>query len=285
MSLVITGATGHLGRLVVENLLDRGVPAGQIVAGGRSLDRLAPLAERGVQVRRIDYADAGSLTAALDGASKVLLVSGNEFGLRVQQHTAVAEAALAAGVELLAYTSAPFADTTTMKLAAEHAATEAAIRQIGVPFTLLRNGWYFENYTAQIPGYLELGAVMGSAGEGRISAAARADFAAAAAEVLVSDGHAGKAYELGGDTSFNLGELAALVAELSGKPVVYRDLPLAEFAAALEATGMPADFAAVYADVDRSIRAGELLIESGDLSRLIGRPTSPLSDAVAAALS
>jgi NAD(P)H dehydrogenase (quinone) len=285
MSLVIAGATGHLGRLVVENLLDRGVPADQIVAGGRSLDRLAPLAERGVQVRRLDYADADSVTAALDGATKVLLISGNEIGLRVQQHTAVAEAALAAGVELLAYTSAPYADTTTMKLAAEHAATEAAIRQVGVPFTFLRNGWYFENYTAQIPGYLEHGAVIGSAGEGRISAAARSDFAAAAAEVLVSAGHAGKAYELGGDTSFSLGELAALVTDVSGKPVVYRDLPLAEFASALEAAGMPADFAAVYADVDRSIRAGELLIESGDLSRLIGRPTSPLSAAVAAALS
>ena len=284
MSIVVTGATGHLGRLVVENLLGRGVPADQIVAGGRALDRLAPLAERGVQVRRLDYADAGSLGAALDGASRVLLVSGSEMGQRLQQHTAVVEAARAAGVQLLAYTSAPYADTTTLTLAAEHAATEAVIRQSSVPFAFLRNSWYFENYTVQIPSYLEHGAVLGSAGDGRISGAARADFAAAAAAVLTGEGHTGKVYELGGDSSFSLPELAALVAEHSGKPVVYRDLPLAEFTKVLQAAGMPPEVAAIFADTDRSIREGELLVETGDLSRLIGRPTSSLSDAVAAAL-
>ena len=284
MSIVVTAASGQFGRLVVESLLARGVPADQIVATTRQVDRLADLAGHGVQVRLLDYSDPASIAAALTGATRVLLVSGNEFGQRVAQHTAVAQAAQAAGVELLAYTSAPHADHTSLQLAAEHAATEAAIRATGVEFTFLRNGWYFENYTAQIPSYLEHGAVLGSAGEGRISGAARADLAEAAAAVLVGEGHAGQVYELGGDTSFSLGELAALVAEQSGKPVVYRDLPVEQFAAALEGAGLPAPVAGLFAATDSSIRDGALLIETGDLSRLIGRPTSPLSDAVAAAL-
>jgi NAD(P)H dehydrogenase (quinone) len=171
-----------------------------------------------------------------------------------------------------------------MRLADEHRASEEAIRALGVPFTFLRNGWYFENYTAQIPTYLANGAVLGSAGEGRISGAARADFAAAAAAVLSSEGHERRIYELGGDESFTLGELADVVAKLSGTTVVYRDLPVEELQKVLEGAGLPAPVAAVFADTDRSIRAGELFIDTGDLSRLIGRPTAPLADAVAAAL-
>jgi NAD(P)H dehydrogenase (quinone) len=284
MSVVVTGATGQLGHLVVENLLERGVPADQIVAGGRALASLEDLAGRGVQVRRIDYSDPASLRAAFEGAEKVLIVSGSEMGRRVAQHTAAAEAARASGTGLIAYTSAPYADTTSMQLATEHRETEQAIAALGVPYTFLRNGWYFENYTAQIPTYLQHAAVLGSAGEGRISGAARADFAQAAAAVLTGQGHEGKIYELGGDSSFTLGELAALVAEHSGKPVSYRELTVTELAKALEGAGLPAAVAAVFADTDRAIREGALLIETGDLSRLIGHPTSSLSDAIAAAL-
>jgi NAD(P)H dehydrogenase (quinone) len=284
VSIVVTGASGHLGRGVVEELLGRGVPAGQVVAATRRVEALEDLAARGVQVRHADFDAPQTLAAAFTGAEKVLIVSGTDFGRRVAQHTAAAEAAQTAGARLVVYTSAPYADTTTMQLAAEHAATEAAIRELGVPFTFLRNSWYFENYTAQIPTYLEHGTVFGAAGAGRVSGAARADYAVAAAAVLAGEGHEGTTYELGGDRAFTLAELADTVAEVSGKPVTYRDLPAEEFRKVLEGAGVPAPMASVFADVDASIAQGALYVDSGDLSRLIGRPTTALHTAVEAAL-
>jgi NAD(P)H dehydrogenase (quinone) len=284
MSIVVTGATGHLGRLVVEALLQRGVPAGEIVAAGRNTDRLADLADRGVQVRRIDFTDPATLTEAFTGADRVLLVSSSEVGRRAEQHRNAIDAAKEAGVTLLAYTSIAQADTTAMLLAAEHQATEQYLRESGVPFTLLRNGWYLENYTAQLPVALEHGAIIGSAGEGRVSAATRADYADAAAAVLTGEGHAGKAYELGGDQAFTLPELAAEITRQTGTEVTYRDLPVAEYTQVLVGAGLPEPAAAVFADSDLGIARGELLVESGDLSRLTGRPTTSLADGLAAAL-
>jgi NAD(P)H dehydrogenase (quinone) len=216
MSIVITGATGQLGRHVVEALLERNVPAGEIVAAGRSIEKIADLAERGVQVRSMDYDDAASVAEALKGARKVLLISGSEVGQRVEQHRTVIEAAKVEGVELVAYTSIANADTTGMKLAAEHQATEAILQESGVPFVLLRNGWYLENYTDQLPGTLAQGAIAGSAGEGRVSAASRADYAHAAAAVLVAGDQAGRIYELGGDEPFTMAELAAEISAAAG---------------------------------------------------------------------
>jgi NAD(P)H dehydrogenase (quinone) len=284
MSIVVTGATGHLGRLVVEALLARGVPAGEIVAAGRSTDRLADLADRGVQVRRIDFTDPATLAEAFAGADRVLLVSSSEVGQRAAQHRNAIDAARDAGVTLLAYTSIAHADTTTMLLAAEHQATEAYLRESGVPFTLLRNGWYLENYTEQLPVTLEHGAILGSAGDGRVSAATRADYADAAAAVLTGEGHAGKAYELGGDRSFTMPELAAEITRQTGTDVTYRDLPVEEYTKVLVGAGLPEPAAAVFADSDRGVGRGELLVESGDLSGLTGRPTTSLTDALAAAL-
>ena len=204
MTIVITGATGQLGRLVVEALLDQNVPAGQIVAAGRDLAKVADLAERGVQVRKVDYSDPESLRQAFSGAEKVLLISGSEVGQRLEQHRNAITAAKDAGVGLIAYTSIANAGSTGMQLAAEHEATEAALKESGLPFTLLRNGWYLENYTDQLGSYVQHGAVLGSAGEGRVSAATRADYAHAAASVLLLEGQAGKVYELGGDVPFTL---------------------------------------------------------------------------------
>jgi NAD(P)H dehydrogenase (quinone) len=282
--VVVTGATGHLGRAVVENLLERGVAPERIVAGGRNLAAAASLAERGVDVRRIDYDDPASLAEAFAGAGRVLIVSGMDFGRRVGQHLAAAQAAKDAGAELVVYTSAPHAATTSMQLAADHRATEEGIRALGIPFTFLRNSWYLEGYTDRIPTYLEHGAVVGSAGAGRISGAARGEQAEAAAVVLSTDGHENATYELGGDDAFTLADLAALVAEHSGKPVVYRDVPVAELTGILTGAGLPAPVAAVIADVDRAIVEGALYIDTGDLSRLIGRPTTTLAEVVAAAL-
>ncbi|WP_407708865.1 SDR family oxidoreductase [Arthrobacter nitrophenolicus] len=283
MSIVVTGATGQLGRHVIEALLERNVPAQDIVAAGRSVDKLADFAEQGVQVRRLDYADAASVAAALRGARRVLLVSGSEVGQRVDQHRTVIEAAKAEGVELLAYTSIANADTTGMLLAAEHKETEAILRGSGVPFVLLRNGWYLENYTEQLPGTLAQGGLAGAAGSGRVSGASRADYAHAAAAVLVADGQAGKVYELGGDEAFTMADLAAEITAATGKEISYNNLPAEDYAGLLAGAGVPAAFAEILADSDLGIARGDLLVSTGDLRKLIGRPTTSLAEAVRSA--
>lgn len=286
MSIVITGATGQLGRHVVEALLERNVPAAGIVAAGRSIGKLSDLAARGVQVRAMDYADADSVANALEGATKVLLISGSEVGQRVEQHRTVIEAAKAQGVELIAYTSIANADTTGMKLAAEHQATEAILKDSGIPFAILRNGWYLENYTDQLPGTLAQGALAGSAGEGKVSAASRVDYAEAAAAVLVeAEDQAGKVYELGGDHPFTLAELAREISTASNKTVTYQDLPAGDYAGLLAGFGVPQAFADILADSDLGIARGDLHVGGSDLRDLIGRPTTPMPAAVRSALA
>lgn len=283
MTFLVTGAAGNLGALAVQSLLDRGVAPGDIVATARDTDRLAGLAAQGVVTRRLDYDDPASIETALDGVHRLLLVSSSVPGQRVAQHRAVLEVAARKGIELVAYTSILRADSTSLALAAEHLATEQVLAELGLRHVLLRNGWYLENYTAQLPVQLEHG-VVGAAGEGRISAAARADFAEAAAVALLADDSAGRVYELAGDESFTMADYAAALTEQTGQQVSYVDLPEAEYAAVLESAGVPAGFAAILADGDRGVSEGELYDDSGTLSALIGRPTTPLTDAVKAAL-
>jgi NAD(P)H dehydrogenase (quinone) len=284
MTIVVTGATGHLGRVAIESLLRRGVPATEIVATGRRADKLADLAARGVTVRHADYTDPASLKEAFAGADRMLLVSSSEIGQRALQHGNAVNAARDAGVSLLVYTSAPKADDTALLLAAEHKATEEYIRASGVPFVFLRNSWYIENWTGQLATQLEHGVLLGAAGEGRVSGATREDYAEAAAAVIAGEGHANTVYELGGDSAFTLAEYAAEVSRQSGREVVYRDLPVEEYARTLVGFGLPAPVAAIIADSDAGILRGDLLCDSGDLSRLIGRPTTPLAAAIASAL-
>lgn len=283
MSIVVTGATGHLGRLAVEALLERGVPAADVVATGRRTEALADLAERGVVVRTADYDDAASLEAAFAGADRLLLVSGSEVGQRVRQHGNAVAAARAAGVGFIAYTSIAHADTSTLLLAEEHRATEQLLAEAGVPHALLRNSWYTENYTAQLPVYLEHG-ITGAAGDGAVSAATRADYAGAAAAVVASDGHAGGVYELGG-APFTMTELARVVSAATGRTVTYTDLPVEQYQQVLVAAGLPEPVAAVLADGDRGVAAGELLVEGDDLAGLLGRAPTSLADAVADAVT
>jgi NAD(P)H dehydrogenase (quinone) len=285
MTTVVTGATGKLGRRVVEALLRQGVAPDQIVATGRAVERLGDLAATGVAVRRADFDDPDSLRSAFAGARKLLLVSGSEVGSRVRQHRDAIEAAQAAGVQHIAYTSLANADRSSVVLAPDHRATEQAVVASGIPFTILRNSWYLELYTDQLTTYLGTGVVLGAAGDGRVSAANRDDYARAAAAVLTGDEHAGKVYELGGDESFTLLELAEEISRQSEKTVVYQDLPTAEYQRALEGFGLPAPAAALYADCDRAIAAGELVVDGHDLSRLIGRPTTSMPEAIAAALA
>ncbi|RST12559.1 SDR family oxidoreductase [Streptomyces sp. WAC05374] len=284
MSIVITGATGHLGRLVVEALLADGVPAHGIAAVVRDKEKAADLAERGVELRVADYDHPETLAGAFEAGDRVLLVSGNEVGRRVAQHTAVIAAAKAAGVAQLAYTGILGGPDADFDLADEHRATERLILDSGLPYTLLRNGWYTENYTDHLAPVLEHGAVVANAGDGRVASAARADYAAAAAAVLTQDGHLGTAYELSGDTAWSFTEYAAEVARQSGRPIAYTDVPAETHLSILTGAGVPAPFAAILVDVDRAIERGRLAGTSGDLARLIGRPTTPLADTVAEAL-
>lgn len=282
MTLVITGATGELGRLVVSSLLSKGVPADQVVALGRNEERLAALADLGVTTRPVDYADAAGLADALAGADRVLLISGNEVGQRLAQHQNVIDAAQAAGVQLLAYTSIANADSSRLVLAGEHRATEEAITASGLPHVFLRNSWYVENYAGQLATYLEHGTVLGSAGDGRVSAATRADFAEAAAAVLLLD-RPKEVYELGG-ADFSLKELAATISEITGKDVTYTDVPAEELTKVLVGAGLPEGYAAVLADADLGLGRGELSVDPADLADLLGRPATPLADALRAVL-
>ncbi len=284
MSIVVTAATGHLGRLVVSSLLARGVPAGDVLATCRDVTALADLAEAGVRIRRLDYADPASIEGTFHAGDRVLLVSGTDFGARVAQHSNVIHAAAAAGVALLAYTSAPYADTTSMQLAAEHLATERVLLDAGVPYALLRNGWYAENYAAPAAAAIQQGELVGATDGGRVSVAARADYAEAAAVVvgdLDGQGHLGSTYELGGEPAFTFAELAAELSRLSGREVVNHNVSVAELEQILVGAGLPAPAAAVFADVDRAIAQGELFVDSGDLTRLIGHPTTPWQESIA----
>ncbi|MEU2337919.1 SDR family oxidoreductase [Streptomyces sp. NPDC013172] len=285
MSIVVTGATGQLGRLTVEALLRRGIPAADIIATGRDIAGIKDLAERGVTVRRADFADTDGLVEAFAGADRLLLVSASvPVGERVANHRRVIDAAASAGVSLVAYTSTTHADTATTVIGATHGETEEYLRDRGIPSVLLRNSWYLENYTSQLPQILQNGAVVGAAGQGRISAASRADYAEAAAVVLTAEGHTGAVYELGGDESFTLTELAAAISAAAGEHVTYTDLPVTDLTRVLAAAGLPAELAEVLADADRGMNRGEMYTDSGDLRRLISRPPVTLAEALAVAL-
>lgn len=282
--IAVTGATGQLGRLVLEELLKTRAPE-SIAALVRSPDKARDLAARGLQVREADYSRPSTLDAALKGVDRLLLISSSEIGQRVDQHRAVIDAARRAGVRRLVYTSLLHADTSVLGLAGEHRGTEALVRSSGLPFVILRNGWYTENYTAAVPAALAHGALLGSAREGRIASAARADYAAAAAAVLSDDVETGRVYELAGDTAYSLAELAAEISRLSGKAVRYQDLPPADYKAALLGAGLPEGLAALLADSDAGASQGALFDDGKQLSRLIGRPTTPLASLITAALS
>ncbi|GHE12271.1 SDR family oxidoreductase [Streptomyces alanosinicus] len=282
MSIVVTGATGHLGRHVVEQLLEK-VPAEQITAVVRDEQKAADFAARGVRPAVADYNAPETFDGLFTAGDKVLLISGNEFDKgRVGQHRVVIDAAKAAGVALLAYTSAP--GGLTAALADDHRATEEVLLASGLPYALLRNGWYFENYTENLAPVLEHSAVVQAAGDGRISAASRADYAAAAVAVLTGEGHENKTYELGGDEAFGFAQYAAELSRQTGKEIAYTSVSAEAYTGILTGAGLPGPLAAILAGVDASIEKGELVVSSGDLSRLAGRPTTPLAEAVAAAL-
>lgn len=279
--IAITGATGQLGRLVIESLL-KTVPASEIIAAVRNPKNAEDLAARGIQVRLADYDQPDTLAKAFQGADKLLLISSNEIGRRLAQHQAAVEAAQKAKVGMLAYTSILHADSSPLPLAAEHLATERFIQASGIAHVLLRNGWYSENYLASAPAALQYGVLLGSAGDGRIASAARADYAEAAAAVLAGNDPSGKVYELAGDTSYTLADLALELSKQSGKSVSYQNLPEADFKAALVGAGLPEGLATLLAESDIGASKGGLFDDGRQLSRLIGHPTTPVKDQIAA---
>ncbi|MFE9675844.1 SDR family oxidoreductase [Streptomyces sp. NPDC006259] len=282
MSIVVTGATGHLGRHVVEQLLGK-VPAEGITAVVRDEAKAADLAARGVRLAVADYNAPETFDGVFAAGDKVLLISGSEVDKgRPAQHQVVIDAAKAAGVALLAYTSAPA--RLSAALADDHRATEEALLASGLPYSLLRNGWYHENYTENLGPVLEHNAVVAAAGEGRVSSASRADYAAAAVAVLTGEGHENTAYELGGDEAWSFAEYAAELSRQTGKEIAYHSVSTEALVGVLTGAGLPEAFAAILAGVDASIEKGELVVSTGDLSRLAGRPTTPMSEAIAAAL-
>ncbi|HCC0172945.1 TPA: SDR family oxidoreductase [Cronobacter sakazakii] len=273
--IAITGATGQLGQRVIDTLLNT-VAAQEIVAIVRNPAKAAALSARGLQVRAADYNDAAALTAALAGVEKVLLISSSEVGQRAPQHRNVIDAVKTAGVKLIAYTSLLHADRSPLGLADEHVATEKMLADAGIPYVLLRNGWYTENYLASVPPALEHGVFIGSAGDGKIASASRQDYAEAAAKVLTLDNQAGRVYELAGDHAWTLRDLTALLSKETGKTVSYQNLSEADFAAALTGAGLPEGFAKLLADSDIGASKGGLFDDSRQLSALIGRPTTSL---------
>ncbi|MBU3025817.1 MULTISPECIES: SDR family oxidoreductase [Zobellia] len=280
MKIAVTGATGKLGRLVVEKLKERTAEA-NIVALARTPQKGQDL---GVEVRAFDYGNLAQMTESLAGIDTLLLISGSELGQRLAQHANVINAAKNAGVKAMAYTSLLHVDTSSSPLVPEHLGTEKALAESGIPYTLLRNGWYTENYTDTLKDVIAKGAVYGSAGEGEISSASREDYAEAAAIVLTTEGHEGKTYELAGDKSFTMTDYALELSKQAGKAIPYVNLPEAEYAKALQEAGVPAPIAEFLASSDVSTEKGDLFDEGHQLSLLLGRLTTPLSSSIAASI-
>jgi NAD(P)H dehydrogenase (quinone) len=284
MPFVIPAASGHLGRLVVQELLSRGVPAADIVAGARNPDAIADLAATGVRTTRIDYDEPATVEAALSDGDSFVLVSGKDLTIRDKQHADAIAAAARAGVGHIVYTSALRAAESSSPLAASHAPTEEAVRASGLPFTFLRNSWYTENYGGQVPALRDSGVLIASVGDARVASASRIDFAQAVGAVLTTDGHAGQTYELSGDVAWTYDDLAAAFSEVLARDVVYRPVSTEEHVQILQGARVPEQFATMLAAVDAGIGEGAFAYQNGDLARLIGRPTTPLVDGLRALL-
>lgn len=281
MRIAVTGATGHLGGLVIESLINRGVAAEDIVAIARNEEKATDLAARGIRIGLASYEDEAALMAALDGVGRLVLISGSEVGQRIAQHANILNAAKAAGVQFIAYTSLLNLDTSELGLAPEHRATEELLKDSGIDHALLRNGWYWENYASALDSGKAVGKFFGAAGDARVSGAARRDYAEAAAVVVTSEGQAGKIYELAGSQALSYQDIAGGVAEAIGSPVEYANQPVTEYQATLESFGLPAEVAGMFAGMDPVIGEGALYSESTDLEDLIGRPATTVAQTFA----
>ncbi|MBF4606532.1 NmrA family NAD(P)-binding protein [Curtobacterium sp. VKM Ac-1393] len=282
MSIIVTAASGHLGRLVVESLIERGAAPGSVVATSRDVGRIADLAASGVRTAVLDYSRPNTIADVIGAGDVVVLISSDAVGQRVAQHAAVIDAAARAGAGRIIYTSVLDASRSTLVLAPEHKATEEAIAASGVPATILRNGWYTENYATALDIARQSGMLVASVGEGRVASASRRDFAEAAAVVALDDTTAGRVFELSGDTAWTHAELASVLTDLIGSPVRYRALSPDEHAEFLRGAGLDEDTVGFLVALDAGIRDDLLAHTSGELRALIGRPTTTLAAGLAA---
>lgn len=283
-TILVTGASGHLGALVVEQLIERGHPAQQIIAGARSVDKIAHLGQRQVRLAELDYERPDTVRDALVGVDVVVLISSSEVGRRAAQHRNVIDAVKESDVTRLVYTSLTHANASQNPLAPEHRETEEALQASGVPFVIVRNNWYTENYVADVAQARDTGELVASAGEGQVASASRRDYAEGVAVVALGDGHEGKIYEFGGDIAWNYDELAASISQVVGRDVTYRAIDSAEHRELLESAGLDHGTASFVAALDAGIARGDLEFTDGTLSRLIGRPTTPLVEGLRQAL-
>lgn len=284
MEIAVTGSTGQLGQLVVNGLLEKGTSI-KVIAVARDEKKAQPLVKRGAEVRIAHYGDPAALKAAFSGVDRLLLISSSEVGQRIEQHKNVIDAAKAAGVKHIVYTSAPKATTTALIVAPEHKATEENILQSGMEYTILRNNWYTENYKDRIETARKTGTIVAAAGAGRVASATRADFAAGAVAVLLGEGHEGKIYELGGDHAWDYNELAETIGEIIGKPVAYKSVDTDTLIGIMKDAGLDEGMAGFVATLDGNIAEGALSEVTGDLSGLIGRPTTSLKEGLEDAVS
>lgn len=281
MKIAITGANGQLGQLIIEALLKE-TAAQNIIALVRDLNKAESLKHKGIEIRHFDYDAPETLTLALYDINKLLLISANEIGHRLPQHKAVIDAAKKAGIHYIAYTSLLNADSSPLELAQEHRETETLIQESGLTYTLLRNNWYNENYLGNVAHTVEIGILYGAAQDGKISSAARQDYAEAAAKILTSSGHDNKIYELAGSTSFTLSDLAKYISEATHKPVKYQNLSIEDYTKGLTEAGLLSSLIDVIVDADRQTANGAMLSTSKDLETLIGRKTTPIQQQIEA---
>ncbi|MDF2389207.1 SDR family oxidoreductase [Nostoc ellipsosporum NOK] len=280
-TLLVTGASGKLGRAVVNHLLDTfNVPAERIIATTRTPANLGDLAARGVTVRQADFDDAASMAKAFKGADRLLVISTDELaiqGKRREQQVAAVTAASKAGVAHLLYTSLPNPEPGSAVLfAPDHYDTEQAIKASGVPYTIFRNGWYAENLFMSAPQILASGRWYSSAGEGRISYCARDDMAAAIAGGLASGASESKTYTLTGPQAYTTAEVAALITEVTGKPIEVVQLSDEALTEGIKAAGLPEPIARVLVSFDTAARAGDLGMVTDAVEKLSGRKPTTL---------
>jgi NAD(P)H dehydrogenase (quinone) len=281
MSIIVTAAAGHLGGLIVESLLERGADPGSVVATARDTATLRSFADRGVRTARLDYAAPETVGEVVLAGDVLVLISGPNPGGRVALHAGVIDAAKAAGVARIVYTSAPAATTTALILAPDHKGTEEHLTASGVPATMLRNGWYTENYASQVALGREHGEIVAAVGHGRVASASRRDYAEAAAVAALDDTFAGRVLELSGDVAWGFDELAAAISRIVGRPVTYRALEPEAYAEYLKANGADDATAGFRVALDGNIRDGLLAVTTGDLAATIGRPTTPFEETLA----
>ncbi|MEH7097729.1 SDR family oxidoreductase [Neobacillus vireti] len=279
MKLLVTGATGKLGTKVVDTLL-KAIPASELAVSVRNPEKAEGLRNRGVEVRQGDFDQPETLDQAFTGIDRLLIISADgDNETRIRQHTDAVQAAERAGVKFIAYTSLANATESKNLMAPPHVATEAAIIKTGIPYSFLRNNWYLENEMGSIQGALAGAPWVTSAGEGKVGWALQQDYADAAAAVLLGNGHENSVYELSGPL-LTQAELASELGAVLGKEIPVQQVSDEKYAEIMKGLGLPDFVIPIVVGIQESIRNGSLDVESNDFEKVLGRPVTPIKEAL-----